>query len=145
MLFVLERRRSRRAPPRDPRRASLASEAIKTGSRAAVLSQAGAPLPWTIERADMLFVCEGVRKAAASERQPQRAERAMYTERGDMLSSSSDDEVGGLKARSALSELGERGSNQNRSELGERGNQPGTGYSPAFLPSQASAGPTVSR
>jgi hypothetical protein len=49
-------------------------------SRAAVLSQAGAPLTWTIERADMLFVCEGVRKAVASERQPQRAERAMYTE-----------------------------------------------------------------
>ena len=49
-------------------------------SRAAVLSQAGAPLTWTIERADMLFVCEGVRKAVASERQPQRAERAMYEE-----------------------------------------------------------------
>ena len=29
MLFVLERRRSRRAPRRDPRRASLAGEAIK--------------------------------------------------------------------------------------------------------------------
>jgi hypothetical protein len=28
MLFVGERRRSRRAPRRDPRRASLASEAI---------------------------------------------------------------------------------------------------------------------
>jgi hypothetical protein len=35
-------------------------------SRAAVLSQAGAPLSWTIERADMSFVCEGVRKTAAT-------------------------------------------------------------------------------
>jgi hypothetical protein len=43
----------------------------------AVLSQAGAPLSWTSERADTLFVCERVRKAAATERQPQRAERAM--------------------------------------------------------------------
>jgi hypothetical protein len=49
-------------------------------SRAAVLSQAGAPLSWTSERADTLFVCERVRKAAAQKRQPQRAERAMYTE-----------------------------------------------------------------
>jgi hypothetical protein len=54
----------------------------QTPDRAAVLSQAGAPLPWTSERADMLFVCEGVRKAA-NERQPQRAERAMYTEGAD--------------------------------------------------------------
>src|SRR5688500_2591827 len=46
-------------------------------SRAAVLSQAGAPLSWTSERTDMLFVCERVRKAAANKRQPQRAERAM--------------------------------------------------------------------
>ena len=43
----------------------------------AALSQAGAPLSWTSERADTLFVCERVRKAAATERQPQRAERAM--------------------------------------------------------------------
>jgi hypothetical protein len=50
------------------------------GSRAAVLNQAGAPLSWTNERADTLFVCKGVRKAAANERQPQRAKRAMYTE-----------------------------------------------------------------
>ena len=41
------------------------------------------------ERADTLFVCERVRKAAANKRQPQRAERAMYT-----------DELGGLPARS---------------------------------------------
>ena len=47
------------------------------GSRAAAVSQAGAPLSWTSERADTLFVCERVRKAAATERQPQRAERAM--------------------------------------------------------------------
>jgi hypothetical protein len=46
----------------------------------AVLSQAGAPLSWTSERADASFVCERVRKAAAYRRQPQRAERAMYTE-----------------------------------------------------------------
>jgi hypothetical protein len=50
-----------------------------------VLRQAGAPLSRTSERADTLFVCEGVRKAAANERQPQRAERAMYTERADTL------------------------------------------------------------
>jgi hypothetical protein len=49
-------------------------------SRAAVLSQAGAPLSWTSEQADTLFVCERVRKAAAQKRQPQRAERATYTE-----------------------------------------------------------------
>jgi dolichol-phosphate mannosyltransferase len=42
------------------------------------LSKAGAPLSWTSERADMLFVCERVRKAAATKRQPQRAERAIY-------------------------------------------------------------------
>jgi DNA-binding Lrp family transcriptional regulator len=47
----------------------------------------------------MLFVCEGVRKAVASERQPQRAERAMYTEGAEGSSSASDDEVGGLQAR----------------------------------------------
>jgi hypothetical protein len=29
----------------------------------------------------MFFVCERARKAAANERQPQRAERAMYKER----------------------------------------------------------------
>jgi hypothetical protein len=64
----------------------------------AVLSQAGAALSWTSERADTLFVCERVRKAAAHERQPQRAERAMYKEGGDMLfSSPSDDEVGVLR------------------------------------------------
>jgi hypothetical protein len=33
---------------------SAASEAIKTGSRAAVLRQAGAPLSWTNERAASL-------------------------------------------------------------------------------------------
>jgi hypothetical protein len=36
-----------------------------------------APLSWTIERADTLFVCERVRKAGASWRNPQRAERAI--------------------------------------------------------------------
>jgi hypothetical protein len=36
-----------------------------------------APLSWTSERADTLFVCERMRKAAASRRNPQRAERAI--------------------------------------------------------------------
>ena len=45
-----------------------------------MLSQAGAPLSWTSERADTLFVREGVRKAGAllgaslSERSEQRTE-----------------------------------------------------------------------
>jgi hypothetical protein len=69
-------------------------------SRAAVLSQAGAPLSWTSERADTLFVCERVRKAAAYKRQPQRAERATY---GGVLSSAIDDDGGGSKARCASS------------------------------------------
>jgi hypothetical protein len=38
------------------------------------------PLSWTSERADMLLVCERVRKAGAKKRQPRRAERAMHTE-----------------------------------------------------------------
>jgi hypothetical protein len=54
-------------------------------SRAAVVSHAGAPLSWTIERAATSFGCERVRKAAASERQLQRAERAMSTERAGAL------------------------------------------------------------
>ncbi len=41
-----------------------------------------APLSWTRERADTSFVCERLRKAAASERNPQRAERAI--KRGGM-------------------------------------------------------------
>jgi hypothetical protein len=45
--------------------------------RAAARSQAGAPLCWTNEQADTSFVCERARKAAATRRQPQRAERAM--------------------------------------------------------------------
>ena len=47
--------------------------------------QAGAPLSWTSEGADTLFVCERVRKAAANKRQPQRAQRARYTKRADTL------------------------------------------------------------
>ena len=43
-------------------------------SRAALLSQAGALLSWTSER-------QRARKAAANERQPQRAERAIDTAR----------------------------------------------------------------
>jgi Zincin-like metallopeptidase len=39
--------------------------------------EAGAPLSWTSERADTSLVCERERKAAASERQPLRAERAI--------------------------------------------------------------------
>jgi DNA-binding Lrp family transcriptional regulator len=46
-----------------------------------VLSQAGAPLSWTIERPDMLFVCEGVRKAAAGQRDPrERSEQSILRE-----------------------------------------------------------------
>jgi hypothetical protein len=45
--------------------------------------QAGAPLSWTIERAATFFGCERVRKAAAHKRPPQRAERAMRTERAE--------------------------------------------------------------
>src|SRR5215211_1860684 len=56
----------------------------------AVLSEAGAPLSWTSERADTFFVCERVRKAAAHKRQPQRAKRAMHTERAEALCSASD-------------------------------------------------------
>ena len=52
-------------------------------SRAGARSQAGAPLSWTSERADTFFVCERARKAAATKRQPQRAERAMQTERAE--------------------------------------------------------------
>jgi hypothetical protein len=73
-FIVCERRRSRRV--HSAIRAER-SEAIEYGSRAAVLSQAGAPLSWTNERADTLFVGERARKAAATERQPQRAERAI--------------------------------------------------------------------
>jgi hypothetical protein len=72
-------------------------------SRGAVLSQAGAPLSWTVERPDTAFVCERGRKVAAYGRQPQRAERAMCTERADMLSSASDDDAGRFKARCASS------------------------------------------
>src|SRR6185295_6154939 len=75
-----------RMRPRRRLETSATRSAASVGkSRAAVLSQAGAPLSWTIERADMLFVCEGVRKAAASKRQPQRAERVMCTERAEAL------------------------------------------------------------
>src|SRR5687768_12201920 len=77
------------------------SEQSKPGSRAAVLSQAGAPLPWTRERADTPFVCERVRKAAADKRQPQRALASKSTEsEGTCFSSPSDDEVGGLLSAS---------------------------------------------
>ena len=55
----------------------LRALAASVGNRApAARSHAGAPLSWTIERADTSFVCERVRKAAAHKRQPQRAERA---------------------------------------------------------------------
>jgi hypothetical protein len=64
-----------------PRTAASGARHQTRKSRAAVLSQAGAPLSWTIERGDTFFVCERVRKAASDERQPQRAERAKYTER----------------------------------------------------------------
>jgi hypothetical protein len=64
----------------------IARRRTEPGWRAAVL-----------ERADTLFVCEGVRKAAAHERQPQRAERAMHEGvSGGVLSSARDDDGGGF-------------------------------------------------
>ena len=72
------------ASPRDPRGASAASGAITPIARRRA-GQAGAPLSWTSEGADTLFVCERVRKAAANKRQPQRAQRARYTKRADTL------------------------------------------------------------
>ena len=69
---------------------------------AAVLSQAGALLSWTSERADTFFVCERVRKAAADRRQPQRAEASNGRRREQRRSSSaSDDEVAEFNARDA--------------------------------------------
>ena len=56
----------------------MARRCERRESRAAVLSQAGAPLSWTRER-------QRARKAAANERQPQRAERAIYMERAETL------------------------------------------------------------
>ena len=72
-------------------RREIARRRAEPGWRAAVLD----------ERASRhAFVCEGVRKAAASEHQAQRAERAMCKEpSGGVLSSASDDEVGGCHAR----------------------------------------------
>jgi hypothetical protein len=79
-------------------REQLPIPAASVGNRApAVLSQAGAPLSWTSERADTLFVCERVRKAAACERQPPRAERAMQRSEHTRLIVAKDDEVGGHK------------------------------------------------
>jgi hypothetical protein len=49
----------------------------QTPDCAAVLSQAGAPLSSTSELADTHFVGERARKTAATERQRQRAERAI--------------------------------------------------------------------
>jgi hypothetical protein len=85
-------------------------------SRAAARSQAGAPLSWTNERADTLFVCEGVRKAAAHERQPQRAERAMHEGgSGGVLSSASDDDGGGSRCSRRRSAGGDGGTTLFRS------------------------------
>ena len=68
-------------------------------------SQAGAPLSWTSERADMRFVGERVRKVAANRRQPQRAERAISCgPSGGVLPFASDDEA----ADSRTSERSER-------------------------------------
>ena len=84
-----------------------------------MLSQAGALLSWTNERAEAFFVCERARKAAADKRQPQRAERAMDRGvSGHALSSASDDEVGGEEARSARSERSEW---SNQTEYGSAG------------------------
>ena len=58
----------------------------------------------------MHFVCDRVRKAAAKERQPQRAERAIGTSEQRCFFSASDDEVGRSKAamREQLGTLGEQ-------------------------------------
>src|SRR5688572_2338683 len=79
----------------------------------AVLSQAGAPLSWTNEQAASLAKqgqasglaagCERVSKAAAHQRQPGRAERAVFMEGGDMLLVTERRRSGrATKARSAL-------------------------------------------
>jgi hypothetical protein len=57
------------------RASGIARRRTEPGWRAAVLD----------ERADTLFVCERVRKAAATECQPQRAERAMSEEGAEAL------------------------------------------------------------
>ena len=80
-------------------------EAIEyIGSRAAVLSQAGASLSWTRERADTLFVCEASEEGS-DDRAPASASGASNGRRseGTRFSSPSDDEVGGFTARSAAS------------------------------------------
>jgi hypothetical protein len=56
------------APTAVPRADDASCE--RRESRALARSQAGAPLSWTSERADTFFVCERVRKAAATKRQP---------------------------------------------------------------------------
>jgi hypothetical protein len=95
-----------------PRRVLAMTEWADSRARSAP-SKAGAPLSWTIVRADMLFVCERSEEGSGQERQPQRAERAMYTARQldpgsraavlrrseqTRLSSASEDEVGGLQS-----------------------------------------------
>ena len=95
MLFVRERRRSRRTPKRDPQRAERAIRPRIARRRAEE------------ERADMLFVRERRRSRRTPKRDPQRAERAIgpriarrraEEERADMLFVRGDDEVGGLQS-----------------------------------------------
>jgi hypothetical protein len=79
VFFLCERRR-RRIPKRDARAAQQGDRKRRQGRRlpGAILSDEDcAPLAWTSEGADAFFVCERVRKAAASRRNPQRAERAI--------------------------------------------------------------------
>ena len=54
-------------------------------------AQDRAPLSWTNERADTLFVCERVRKAAASERDPRERSEPSNIARADANSKGRDD------------------------------------------------------
>ena len=63
-----------------------------------MLSQAGAPLSWTIERAGTSFACERVgRQRLTSASLSERSEQCARSE-GTRSSSRSDDEVGGYKS-----------------------------------------------
>jgi hypothetical protein len=84
-FFPLRARTTATDSQRDAR-AAQKRDCERRRSRALARSQAGAPLSWTSERADMFFVCERVRKTAAHKRQPQRAERATRTERAEAFS-----------------------------------------------------------
>jgi hypothetical protein len=87
--------------PRRWRETNATRSAASVGkSRAAVLSQAGAPLSWTSERADTFSVCEESAEGSGSQAPASASEASnVYGESGGAFSSASDDEVGGLSAR----------------------------------------------